>query len=161
MEEVKESKIRLLKILKGVSIGVLLIVLVTILIFSYNKKKILYNYITSIDFDKINFKDNLNIEKKDADKYIEFENIKIRNDFDDYKEKQKTNDTYLITDEKTNSIYEAINYGTVEDKLTRAAESEEESGGEEVKKFIPRKAPGKVVMRKDFRSVVLPARNIK
>jgi len=64
-------------------------------------------------------------------------------------------------DAKTNSIYEAINYGTVEDKLTRAAESEEESGGEEVKKFIPRKAPGKVVMRKDFRSVVLPARNIK
>ena len=64
-------------------------------------------------------------------------------------------------DEKTNSLYEAINYGTVEDKLTRAAESEEESGGEEVKKFIAHKAPGKVAMRKDFRSVVLPARNIK
>ena len=104
MEEVKESKIRLLKILKGVSIGVLLIVLVTILIFSYNKKKILYNYINGIDFDKINFKDSLNIEKKNADKYIEFQNIKIRNDFDNYKEKQKSNDTYLITDEKTNSI---------------------------------------------------------
>ena len=64
-------------------------------------------------------------------------------------------------DAKTNSLYEAINYGTVEDKLTRAAESEEESGGEEVKKFIAHKAPGKVAMRKDFRSVVLPARNIK
>jgi len=64
-------------------------------------------------------------------------------------------------DAKTNSIYEAINYGTVEDKLTRAAESEEESGGEEVKKFIAHKAPGKVAMRKDFRSVVLPTRNIK
>ena len=103
MEEVND-KIRLLKILKGVSIGVLLIVLVTIIIFSYNKKKILYNYITTIDFNKINFKDNLNIENKEVEKYIEFQNIKIRNDFDDYKEKQKTSDTYLITDEKNNSI---------------------------------------------------------
>ena len=62
-------------------------------------------------------------------------------------------------DTKTYSIYEAIDYGTVDEKLTRSVEPTPVPGGE-VKKFSAHKAPGRVAVRKDYRRVILPGHKL-
>ena len=67
--------------------------------------------------------------------------------------------------DKKNNLYEAINYGTVEETLTRPSEAsgegEGEGGSENVKKFTAHKAPAKVAMRKDYRKVILPGNAVR
>ena len=104
-EESRENKIRISKIIKGVLFGLLVFFIMIVLYFYTSYKKSMVYNINHVNYNDVKIKDTIELKHKIADEYLEFKNIKIRNDFKDYKEDIR-NDKALILkkDNKTFSI---------------------------------------------------------
>ena len=96
LEEKKENKIRISKIVKGVLFGLLVCTLVIgLYIYISYKKSMIYN-INHVDYKNVEIKDTIELKHKDANEYLEFKDVKIRNDFKDYNEDIRNENTLIL-----------------------------------------------------------------
>ena len=91
------------KIKKNVIIGVIIFLLIFIIFITKNKIN-MYKNVNNISYSNVKYK-TIEINHKDTDKYLQYKNVKIRNDFTDYEEDMRHDEFYMIKNVDGNEMF--------------------------------------------------------